>query len=82
MHRFGELELTLLPTHGPEAGDQTLDALVYYQEMDGSLMLHLQYALHVFDAGEANAALDRYLAILRRAIDDPDTCLKDLAAPT
>ncbi len=82
IHRFGELELSLLPTHGPSAGDQTVDVLIYYQEMDGSLMLQLQYAVHVFSAEEANRVLDRYIGILRRVIGEPDARLRDLAALT
>ena len=80
IHRFGELELSLLPTHAPEAGDQTVDALIYYQEMDGSLMLQLQYAVHLFSAEEANRVLDGFVGILRRIIGEPDATLRDLVA--
>ncbi len=82
VHRFGELELSLLPMHAPEAGDQTVDVLIYYQEMDGSLMMQMQYALHLFSAEEADRVLDRYIGILRQMIGDPEATLQDLAAPT
>jgi bacitracin synthase 3 len=81
VHRFGDLEVALLPTFTLDTGDQFIDAMVYYQEMDGSLMLHLQYGVHLFDAAEAEAVLQRYVAILRQAIANPDASLKDLAAP-
>jgi acyl transferase domain-containing protein/acyl carrier protein len=81
VHRFGDIEVSLVPVVPPGAGHFINDALIFYQEMEGSLLLHLQYALHLFDADEAAAAIDRYLEILRRAIANPDASLKELAAP-
>ena len=81
-HRFGDIEVSLLPVMPPGAGHFVNDALVFYQEMEGSLLLRFQYGVHLFDADEAEAVVDRYLEILRRAIADPDSSLGDLAAPT
>jgi acyl carrier protein len=82
VHRFGEIELSLLPTEVAGAGDDMMDALVYYQEMEGSLMLNFQYGIHLFDATEAEKIMDRFVAILQQAIANPDSKLGDLAAPT
>lgn len=80
VHRFGELEVALVPVGIPGQGHQFVDALMFYQEMEGSLLLNFQYAIHLFDQAEANGVIDRYLAILRAAIADPDRSLAELAA--
>lgn len=80
VHRFGDIEVSVLPVAVPGQGHHMVDALMFYQEIEGGLLLNFQYGINLFEPGEAQAALDRYVAILRRAIDDPESSLSSLAA--
>ena len=80
-HRFGDIEVTLLPVGPSRVGHFVNDATIFYQEMEGSLLINLVYAADLMQPEEAEAMLDRYLDILRRALERPDTTLAELAAP-
>ncbi|MGE0658874.1 MAG: SDR family NAD(P)-dependent oxidoreductase [Reyranellaceae bacterium] len=81
VHRFGDIQVSLLPVLPSGMGHFINDAMIFYQEMEGSLLINFLYAVDLMKPEEAEALVDRYLDILRRAIDEPDMPLRALAAP-
>jgi hypothetical protein len=79
VHRFGDLEFKLLPVGVEGVGHFLNDTAVTYQEVDGDLLFMLHAREGVFGPGEADAFLDRYLRILKAALDNPQTTIGDLA---
>ena len=78
-HRFGDLEVTLLPVGAPSVGHFLNDTSIAYQEFDGDLMFQLHTRDGVFVNGGADAYLDRFIRILRTAIKNPDMPLAELS---
>jgi len=81
-HRFGDMEVAVLPVQPENVGHFLNDATLFYQEIDGALMLNLHYRQGVFDEQEAGRFIDRFMSILRMALDDPERSVASLAMPS
>ena len=83
LHRFGDLELTMLPVGVEGAGSYLNDTQISYQEVDGDVLISLHAREGVFeDAAGAAAYLDRFLRILPQALKNPDLTIAELAQIT
>jgi hypothetical protein len=79
IHRFGEIELKLLPVGVEGVGHFLNDTALTYQEVDGDLLFMLHARDGVFVDGGAQAYLDRFLRILSGALKSPNITIGELA---
>jgi hypothetical protein len=80
VHRFGTLELTMLPVGVEGAGSYLNDTQIAYQEVDGDILVSLHAREGVFENPAAAAAyLDRFLRVLPQALKNPDLTIAELA---
>ena len=83
VHRFGTLELTMLPAGVEGAGSYLNDTQIAYQEVDGDILVSLHAREGVFENPAAAAAyLDRFLRVLPQALKNPDLTIAELAEIT
>src|SRR6185295_4923070 len=79
VHRFGDLEITMLPVSVEGVGHFLNDTAVIYQEVDGYLLFALHSRDGVFDGNGAKAYLERFLRVLPQALKNPDLTIAELA---
>jgi acyl transferase domain-containing protein/NADPH:quinone reductase-like Zn-dependent oxidoreductase/acyl carrier protein len=78
-HRFGGLELKMLPAGPASVGHFLNNAAITYQEVDGELLLSLHFRDQLFAPGQERAFLDGYLDALRICLRDPGLLIGDIA---
>ena len=80
LHRFGDLELTMLPISVEGGGSYLNDAQIAYEEVDGDILVSLHAREGLFDGKDEQAAyLDRFLRVLRTGLANPDLTIGELA---
>ncbi|MBI1211653.1 MAG: SDR family NAD(P)-dependent oxidoreductase [Alphaproteobacteria bacterium] len=80
LHRFGDLEITMLPVSVEGGGSYLNDAQIAYEEVDGDILISLHAREGVFDGKDGQAAyLDRFLRVLKAGLDNPDLTIGELA---
>ena len=80
VHRFGDLEVTMLPVGVEGVGHFLNDTAIVYQEVDGDMLFMLHAREGVFEGNGAEAYLDRFLRVLPAALKSPDMTIAELAA--